>query len=308
MLEFIDYISWVYGDQQPENSYQFVRKQKSKDIEQYPESIIYGFEFWEFYYSCLFTISPFSNAPNFLEYHYDKYEGNKSDFLTFVKWSLSIMEPLKHLDFIAAINANSRTPFIKDLIFEWIEKKKKLETDPVHSSIKKIPRLNKYNKPLLNQVQISILFRVMKDIIQYSEDDDLGIVCDDCYKSTDQKYFWQGKPVKVQFGYCKVQENKERPLWWYNYECFLSKSKKCTIIEAIKIEGKEPFVIANHFGIGVYKLMNGGWPNCEHYSLSLGTFSPCEPTKQNLILNYEGFSDHERGRIKWFFEKYPKQG
>jgi len=46
MLEFIDYISWVYGDQQPENSYQFVRKQKSKDIEQYPESIIYGFEFW----------------------------------------------------------------------------------------------------------------------------------------------------------------------------------------------------------------------------------------------------------------------
>ena len=164
MLEFIDYISWVYGDQQPENSYQFVRKQKSKDIEQYPESIIYGFEFWEFYYSCLFTISPFSNAPNFLEYHYDKYEGNKSDFLTFVKWSLSIMEPLKHLDFIAAINANSRTPFIKDLIFEWIEKKKKLETDPVHSSIKKIPRLNKYNKPLLNQVQISILFRVMKDM------------------------------------------------------------------------------------------------------------------------------------------------
>jgi len=235
MLEFIDYISWVYGDQQPENSYQFVRKQKSKDIEQYPESIIYGFEFWEFYYSCLFTISPFSNAPNFLEYHYDKYEGNKSDFLTFVKWSLSIMEPLKHLDFIAAINANSRTPFIKDLIFEWIEKKKKLETDPVHSSIKKIPRLNKYNKPLLNQVQISILFRVMKDIIQYSEDDDLGIVCDDCYKSTDQKYFWQGKPVKVQFGYCKVQENKERPLWWYNYECFLIKSKKCTIIDAIKI-------------------------------------------------------------------------
>ena len=79
---------------------------------------------------------------------------------------------------------------------------------------------------------------------------------------TDQKYFWQGKSVKVQFGYCKVQENKERPLWWYNYECFLSKSKKCTIIEAIKIEGKEPFVIANHFGIGVYKLMNGGWPKC----------------------------------------------
>ena len=129
-----------------------------------------------------------------------------------------------------------------------------------------------------------------------------------CLKNmkTDKQYFWQGKPVRVQFGYCKVQENKEKPLWWYNYECFLNKTEECTIIEAIKIEVKKPFVIANHFGIGVYKLMHGGLPDCEHYSLPLESFSPCKPIEQDEIFNIEGYSDHERGRIKWFFEKYPE--
>jgi hypothetical protein len=124
---------------------------------------------------------------------------------------------------------------------------------------------------------------------------------------SNQKYFWQGEPVKVQFGYCKVQENKEHLLWWYNYECSLNKSRLYTIIEAIKIETENPFVISNHFGIGVYKLINGGWPDCEHYSLPLESFSPCKPIEQDEIFNIEGYSNHERGRIKWFFEVYPEE-
>ena len=74
------------------------------------------------------------------------------------------METLK-LESIERINKVSQTPLIKDLILEWIEKKKKeLENESQTSKKRTSPKLNEYNKPVLNQVQISILFRIMKDL------------------------------------------------------------------------------------------------------------------------------------------------
>ena len=163
MYDFIDYISWVYADQEPDSIFQFIRKQSLEDIE-YSSDVIYGFEFQEFYYDRLFNIRPFSHSTYFLDYHYEKYTENKLDFLTFAKWSLSIMETLK-LESIERINKVSQTPLIKDLILEWIEKKKKeLENESQTSKKRTSPKLNEYNKPVLNQVQISILFRIMKDL------------------------------------------------------------------------------------------------------------------------------------------------
>jgi len=31
-----------------------------------------------------------------------------------------------------------------------------------------------------------------------------------------QKYFWQGEPVKTDFGVAYPIENTEKPLFWYN--------------------------------------------------------------------------------------------
>ena len=127
MLNFIEYISWVYADQEPESYFQFVRKQKSKDIEKYSDSI-YGFEFEEFYYSQLFTVHPFSYSTNFLDYHFGKYTGNKFDFLNFVKWSFFILGKLK-FELLEKYNETSQNTINKDVVFEWIkEKKKELET------------------------------------------------------------------------------------------------------------------------------------------------------------------------------------
>ena len=85
------------------------------------------------------------------------------------------------------------------------------------------------------------------------------------------KYKWQGEPVKVTFGNCIVIENKEKPLWWWNYECNEGSASLDgkAVIPSLKIKTKEgnEFMIANHFGIGIHKLLNGGWPSHAHFSV-----------------------------------------
>jgi len=165
MLNFIEYISWVYADQEPESYFQFVRKQKSKDIEKYSDSI-YGFEFEEFYYSQLFTVHPFSYSTNFLDYHFGKYTGNKFDFLNFVKWSFFILGKLK-FELLEKYNETSQNTINKDVVFEWIDGKKKelekTEPTPPDPKKRKSPELNQFNKPVLTQKQTAILFKVFKD-------------------------------------------------------------------------------------------------------------------------------------------------
>lgn len=122
-----------------------------------------------------------------------------------------------------------------------------------------------------------------------------------------KKYQWQGEPVKVQFGYCKVSENKERHLWWYNFECNIS-GCDFALIGAIKITAKDgkPFVIANHFGVGDYKLSQGGWPNCTHFSLPLDSFVPCKLACYKITeFDSIEYALHEANRNKWFKDNYP---
>jgi len=121
------------------------------------------------------------------------------------------------------------------------------------------------------------------------------------------KYFWQGEPVKVEFGNCIVKKNKEKPLWWYNYECSLEPMYEKACIPAIRITASwgEPFVISNHCGIGVYKLMKGGWPDSTHFSLD-GKFST-KPQLKITEFDLEAFQQHEAERRKWQIETYPEE-
>lgn len=121
-------------------------------------------------------------------------------------------------------------------------------------------------------------------------------------------YCWHGEPVKVQFGYCKIFENKEKPLWWYNYECQQNAPHTFALIEAIKITTKsgEQFVNANHYGIGIYKLLKGGWPNCTHFSLPLESFEVSKMACYKIEkFDSIGFSKYEAERNKWQKENYP---
>lgn len=117
------------------------------------------------------------------------------------------------------------------------------------------------------------------------------------------KYKWQGEPVKVEIGNCAVRTNEEKPLWWYNFECYPSGK---AFLPAIRITTKDgdSFMIANHFGIGVHKLINGGWPNYTHFSID-GSFSTgiiARITEFDL----EGYKAHEAERVKWQQENYPE--
>jgi len=120
------------------------------------------------------------------------------------------------------------------------------------------------------------------------------------------KYQWQGENIKVKFGNCIVKRNKEKPIYWYNYECFLQYGDKACI-PAIQITYKKErvFMIANHFGIGVHKLINGGWPNYTHFSLD-GIFST-NPQLKYAEFDLDGYSEYEAKREKWRQKTFPKE-
>ena len=128
---------------------------------------------------------------------------------------------------------------------------------------------------------------------------------------TRQKYFWQGEPVKITFGLCKVKRNFEKPLYWYNYECMSLGKFEYALIEAILIETNDgdKFCIANHFGIGAHKLKNGGWPNFRHFSIDVDDFFEFQSMEFPAIreLKEKDFSEHEKNRSKWFEKNYPEE-
>jgi len=136
-------------------------------------------------------------------------------------------------------------------------------------------------------------------------------------------YQWQGEPVETRFGYVLQQENKEKPMYWYNFECF-NKQKiddsfepdhfvrdngnHFSLISAIEVtQHGQTFLLANHCGIGVHKLLNGGWPNYAHFSLS-GKFEE-DPAPYFAIkkFNLEEYESHESERRKWQKKEYPEQ-
>lgn len=139
-----------------------------------------------------------------------------------------------------------------------------------------------------------------------------------------KKYFWQGEPVKTDFGVVYQPENKEKPLFWYNYECnwntTLDKpiydTEKIAAIPAIKVttENGYTFFIANHFGIGANKLKKGGWPNHTHFSFSddvkfegveeLGALRNMYSIRE---FDEDGFVEYEAKRKRWQKENYPDE-
>lgn len=126
-----------------------------------------------------------------------------------------------------------------------------------------------------------------------------------------QKYFWQGEPIKTDFGFVIVNEAVDKPLYWYNYEVLNN-----ITIPAIKCTAKDgyEFIIANHHGIGAHKLMNGGWPSHTHFSLpndakfegkeELGVF------RVDFYINKFdelAYSKHESDRNNWQRLRYPAE-
>lgn len=129
------------------------------------------------------------------------------------------------------------------------------------------------------------------------------------------KYKWQGEHCEVEFGYTMVKENKEKPLWWYNFECNVRQNlydeyipsygtTGIGLIPSIRVkQGNSIFIISNHFGVGASKLLKGGWPNHQHFSVN-GEFTQDE---EFAIYEFDelAYSKHESERHKWQKENYP---
>lgn len=122
------------------------------------------------------------------------------------------------------------------------------------------------------------------------------------------RYCWHGEPVKTKFGYCHIKEDTERPLFWYNFECSMNRTIGHALISAIEVTTNchQRFCIANHFGIGVNKLIKGGWPDCTHFSLPADTFQQDDLQIFNIRkFDEEEFSKYEAERRKWQKKNYP---
>lgn len=135
------------------------------------------------------------------------------------------------------------------------------------------------------------------------------------------KYQWQGEPVTVKFGYVVQTENSEKPMYWYNFECYNKEEldgsfkddhfvkdngKHFCLIPAIEVStGKSVFILSNHYGIGVAKLLKGGWPNHAHFSLD-GEFTESKaPYFAFKEFDLEGYENHESERRNWQKKTYP---
>lgn len=137
-------------------------------------------------------------------------------------------------------------------------------------------------------------------------------------------YQWHGEPVKTRFGYCTVIENKDKPLWWHNYECCHDEyagdgvrrtagEAKDAIIPAILVTSSDghEFCISNHFGIGVHKLINGGWPSHRHFSLPIEGFCGDLSRDEHMMyvirkFDLEAFETHEAARLEWQKRTHPE--
>lgn len=121
------------------------------------------------------------------------------------------------------------------------------------------------------------------------------------------KYQWHGEPVQVEFGNCVVKDNKDKPLWWWNYECAMERPSGMACIPVVRITDNTgySFMIANHDGIGVHKLLNGGWPGHQHFTVS-GKFSSTPELKYDSF-DEVAFAEHEAARDKWQKETYPEE-
>jgi len=76
-------------------------------------------------------------------------------------------------------------------------------------------------------------------------------------------YFWNGRPVEIEHVWVLIKEVKDKPLYWYNYDCSTSVNGKANF-PAIEITTKEgaKFIIDNSFGLGINKCRKGGmWTN-----------------------------------------------
>lgn len=120
------------------------------------------------------------------------------------------------------------------------------------------------------------------------------------------EYKWQGEPVKIKYGNCIVKKREDKPLWWFNFECALGHSDiACVPVIQITMGDDYQFMIANHFGIGIHKLINGGWPSHAHFSVE-GDFD----TKPKLMyseFDHEGYSTYESDRRKWEKDNFPEE-
>lgn len=122
----------------------------------------------------------------------------------------------------------------------------------------------------------------------------------------DQNYQWQGEPVTIRFGYVRVEQVVDKPLYWYNYEVWLS-TKDHAHIHAVEVNYQgRTFNMSNKYGYAMHKLLNGGGPRLPHASLPNDNFIEDESARI-VEFDREGYYKYVEYRDHYFMSKYPEE-
>ena len=209
------YLSFKFAGETQENKHQYISEYTDESGEMlfFEEKIDPELEYFYFMKTCY---SQPSTCIEFLEYHYSQYllknPGKQINFIYFVEERLNKTFGFTYKDPEGDkfVRDEETIPLLRQtLIREWIEKKKnELNTAETPTPKRTIPKLNEYNKPALNQVQISILFRIMKD---------LNIISNrDLPKTTYSEIIqtltgYSANPLRINFSASQLIEISDRP-------------------------------------------------------------------------------------------------
>lgn len=118
---------------------------------------------------------------------------------------------------------------------------------------------------------------------------------------------WQGEPVLAIMGISELEENKQNPLFWYNYE-YSQNKKTIPSIKITCIEDGYTFYIANYYGVGAEKLLSGGWPDKPHFTIpDKFKFTPNIEVKPIKKFDEAAYMMHETERREWQKENFPTE-
>jgi len=125
---------------------------------------------------------------------------------------------------------------------------------------------------------------------------------------------WHGEVVQIEHINVLVTQNKEKPLFWYNFECELNAPYTKAMLPAIEITTQEgnTFIIANHNGIGLNKVRKGGWPDQPHFSFDEKDIVQIIRRGEKGFYTIDSFcerdySDLENQRRLWQKENFPEE-
>lgn len=128
------------------------------------------------------------------------------------------------------------------------------------------------------------------------------------------KYFWNGRPVTIEHIWVLIKEIKDKPMFWYNYDCSTSVNGEALFpaLEITTTEGVK-FIIDNSFGLGINKCRKGGMWTSTHRGFNDESIAEVYREGhrrfdfKNIQFSEKQYLQDNEDRMRWQRHYYPEE-